>query len=185
MQKPTDIQSIVKGCCLNQPQAQKLLVVNYSGILLSVARRYAPDSSAAEDILQEAFILIFKHIHTFKNEISSLENWLKKIVVNTALKEFRKKHIRFEISTDSFDENQSQVPDAFKNMDFERIMKLIQKLPAGYREIFNLYVFEEYSHEEISQMLGISSGTSRSQLARARKILQEQVQVYYNELERI
>ena len=185
MNTQPDIQSIIKGCKEDQQWAQKALVFQFSGILLSVARRYTKDHSSADDILQDSFILIFNNIHTFRNEVSSLDNWMKRSVINTALKEFRKKHVRFELSTDTFDENASQMPDAFKDLDFEQILKLIQKLPAGYKEIFNLYVFEEYSHEEIGQMLGIASVTSRSQLARARKILQEQVQAYYNELERI
>ena len=185
MTNQPDIQSIIKGCVDKQQWAQKALVMQFSGILFSVARRYTKDSFSAEDILQDSFILIFRNIHSFRNEFSSIENWMKRIVINTALKEFRKKHIRFETSTDTFDENASLLPDAFKNLNFEKILLLIQKLPSGYQEIFNLYVFEEYSHEEIGQMLGIAAVTSRSQLARARKILQEQVQAYYNELERI
>lgn len=179
------IYQIIKGCKANQPSAQKQLVVGFAPLLLSVARRFCPDRPTAEDVLQESFILIFKHIQQFDAELSGIQTWMKKIVINTSLKYYRQKHVRLEISTENILEEQMVLPEIFERLHFEEILKCIQKLPVGYKEVFNLYVFDDYSHDEIAVLLGITASASRSQLSRARKILKEQVQTLTNELERI
>lgn len=185
MNQTTDAQQLITACIQQKSWAQKELVLQYSANLFTVARRYAVDNHKAKDILQDSFILIFKNIRQYNSNIGKFENWLRRIVVNTALKEFRQKHTRYETSVDTRQENDKNYTEDFCKIDFDIILKLIQKLPSGYREIFNLHVMEEYTHEEIGELLNISAGTSRSQLSRARKILQEQVKAYQNELERI
>ncbi len=181
----TIVLQLIKGCKANQANAQKQLVVSFAPLLLSVARRFCPDRPTAEDVLQESFILVFKNIHQYDAELSGLQTWLKKIVINTALKHYRQKHVRLEVSTEIFTEESYHLPEIFERMQFEEILKCVQQLPDGYREVFNLFVFDDYSHEEIGKMLGMTASTSRSQLSRARKILKEQVQKLTNELERI
>ncbi len=126
----------------------------------------------AEDILQEAFIKIFAHIHQFKWE-GSFEGWLRRIVVNTALKALQKKKIHFaEVNETSAGGIQVE-PDTISSLQTEQLMKMLQSLPDGYRVVFNLYVIEGYDHEEIAKMLNIQASTSRSQLVKARKMLQQ------------
>ncbi len=144
--------------------------------MLGVCQRYARNSADAEDILQDAFIKVFKKIGQFKFE-GSFEGWIRKIVVNTALKKYSlvrysKELTGFEI-TDSIDWQIG--PAAYSHLTEKDLLALINGLPDGYRLIFNLYVIEGYQHEEIAEMLGIQPGTSRSQLVKARTMLQKQI----------
>ena len=146
----------------------------YARKMMSVCLRYAPNHHDAEDILQEAFIKVFAHIHQFKFE-GSFEGWLRRIVVNTALKALQKKKLHFA------EVNESTIPvantdaGAPSNLGAEQLMKLLNNLPDGYRIVFNLYVIEGYDHDEIAQLLNIQTSTSRSQLVKARKMLQQQI----------
>ncbi|BAV08446.1 RNA polymerase ECF-type sigma factor [Filimonas lacunae] len=136
--------------------------------------RYASDASEAEDILQEGFIRIFSYIHQFKFE-GSFEGWLRRIVVNSALKQLQKKRIVFKEISDHHDSSPRLDPYVYANLGEEELMKLINALPEGYRVVFNLSVIEGYSHEEIAQLLNVQPSTSRSQLVKARKMLQNQI----------
>ncbi len=185
MQEEKKISEILSGCKRRDPFFQKELVTRFAAMLMTVARRFCRDIPSAEDVLQEGFILIFKNIDSFNSEIGSFEAWMRKVVINTALKQIRKSSFKFEIPTETFMDESKVMPDIMSKLSLDEIIKLINKLPTGYREVFNLYVFDDYTHEEIADLLGIAQGTSRSQLARARKILQEQVQLLYNEVERI
>jgi RNA polymerase sigma-70 factor (ECF subfamily) len=184
-QEQVDINSIINGCKRQDPKSQKELVMNFAPYLLSTAKRFCNDNVSPKDILQESYILIFKNFHQYDSSISSLKTWMNRIVINTALKYLRQRHIKYELPTESIEDEQIEVPEIFSNLQFDEIIKLVQKLPIGYREVFNLYVFDDYSHEEIAKALSITPSTSRSQLARARKLLKEQVQSLINELERI
>ena len=180
-----DITKIIDGCKAQDPKSQKDLVLNFAPQLLSTAKRFCYDNVSSKDILQEAYILIFKNIYQYDSSISSLKTWMNRIVINTALKYNRQRYIKYELLTDYIEDDQYIIPDIFKNLHYEEILNIVQKLPSGYREVFNLYVIDEYSHDEIAKLLSITSSTSRSQLARARKLLKEQVQSLINELERI
>ncbi len=165
---------LIKGCQKGEAKCQKALFMRYSGQLLTVSRRYARNHMEAEDWLQDAFIRIFKSIHQFKFE-GSFEGWMRRIVVNTALKHFNKKSFQNEKSgLDDLYET-SVDAQALIQLHQEELLKLIENLPDGYRVIFNLHAIEGYSHKEIGKMLQIGESTSRSQLTKARKTLQKKV----------
>jgi len=165
---------IINGCIKENATCQRLLFEQYAGKMMTVCLRYATDQMEAEDMLQDAFIRVFNFIHQFKFE-GSFEGWVRRIVVNTALKYVQKKKISFAEINDHSEQSPRLEPYAYSNLGEGDIMKLIQQLPEGYRVVFNLNVMEGYSHEEIATMLNIQPGTSRSQLVKARKMLQNQI----------
>lgn len=165
----------ISNCKKNIPSAQKELVECYSAYMLSITRRYLSDDHLAYDALQDAWISIFEHLNQYKEELGSFQQWISRIVVNQSLKIIRKRTNK----TDYMDDWQGTEPeiseDAYRFMEGAEIMKLVQELPNGCREIFNLCVLDDYSHKEIASMLGISEGTSRSQLNRARQLLMARI----------
>gem|GEM_PF-170979 len=152
---------IIEGCLKEDHRFQRLLVANYAPMLLSVSRRYCPAYIGAEDILQDAFIKIFEKIKQFNPDKGSLATWMRKIVINTALKKMNKRAFTHEKSTDVFEEIPFS-PSAYEHLEAEDIMKLIATLPEGYRQVFSLHAIEGYSHKEIGQLLNIQEVTSRS-----------------------
>lgn len=174
-------KKILDGCKAGKRYFQGLLYQQYSRSLFAVCLRYSGNHASAEDLLQDSFVKIFKSIGDFRAE-GSLEGWMKRIVVNTALTEFRKKSINlvytgFDAVTDVADEDTSDTSIELRVAPehAKKLMTFIQNLPAGYKHVFNLYVFEDYTHKEIADALGISINTSKSQLAKARKYLQKQL----------
>ncbi len=167
---------LIKACIREDAASQKEIYARFSGRMLGVCHRYARNGADAEDILQDAFIKVFDKIHQFKFE-GSFEGWIRKIVINTALKKYsvrryEKEVVGYEIK----DRDESGMePSAYSHLTQKEIMDLINNLPDGYRVIFNLYVIEGYQHDEIAEMLGIQPGTSRSQLVKARNMLQKQI----------
>ena len=142
--------------------------------MMTICNRYASTRTEAEDMLQEGFIRIFKYIHQYKFE-GPLEAWLKRIMVNAALRILQKKTIRFSEINGYMEEVSPEDTNPFSALAEQEILQLISNLPTGYRVVFNMYVLEGYSHNEIASMLNITSGTSRSQLAKAKKALKEQI----------
>ncbi len=141
---------------------------------MTVCLRYARNRADAEDILQDGFVRLFQHIHQFKFA-GSFEGWMRRIFVNAALKKYQNKRARNEqIGVEDNDEVSGD-PDALSTLGEQEILDLIRKLPEGYRTVFNMYVIEGYSHREISEMLDINEATSRTQLLKARKYLQNQL----------
>ena len=144
---------------------------------MGVCYRYARNREDAEDILQDAFIKIFRKMDQFKGD-GSFEGWMRKIIVNTALKKYTVSRYSKEFSVeeikDPTDRDMNDVP-AFNHLTEKDLLALINSLPDGYRVIFNLYVIEGYQHDEIAEMLGIQPGTSRSQLVKARQLLQKEI----------
>lgn len=166
------IKDIINGCIEQDPFYQHELVKRHSAMLFAVVRRYVRNEDDAKDILQDAFITIFDHIGQLKHA-EALEAWMRKIAVRTALRSFRKRYKTME-STKLEDVQEPVVmPQVYGQLGAEQLIALIQTLPEGYRQVFNLYVIEEYSHKEISDLLGIEESSSRSQLTRARKMLQK------------
>ncbi len=162
---------IIKGCQEGLAVYQKELVVRYSPMLMTVSRRYSRDDESAKDILQDSFIKIFKHIHKYR-EMGSFKAWLRRIVVNTALQSFDKLSFKREIpGLDDIIEPASNMPDVYAYLGAEELIGLIQLLPEGFKQVFNMYVIDGMTHREISQVLGITESTSRSQLLRARNYL--------------
>ncbi len=158
------------------PLAQKKLYDTYSPRLYGLALRYAGSPEEAQDILQEAFIKIFKYIKTYE-ERGSFEGWMKKIVINAAIANFHKQE-KHRFQNDVTEINETNIENySFNDPEFtmDELMAAIQSLPQGYRTVFNLYAIEGYKHKEIAQMLGIDVSTSKSQYHRARKLLQKKL----------
>ncbi len=141
---------------------------------MAVCLRYAQDQMEAEDMLQDGFIRVFSNMHQFKFE-GSFEGWIRRVIVNAALKRLQKRKLHFQEITDRNEDAPRMEPYVYNHLGEAELMQLIQQLPDGYRTVFNLNVIEGYSHEEIADMLGIQAGTSRSQLVKARKMLQQQI----------
>ncbi|MEW6470097.1 MAG: RNA polymerase sigma factor [Bacteroidota bacterium] len=166
-------EELVKGCVENNPLAQKLLYERFSRKMMGVCLRYADSRDEAEDILQNAFIKIFENIETFKGS-GSLEGWIRRIMVNTALNNYRQnKASRQKVDLDSVEYMLPGDHQVSNSLDAKELLKLIQTLPAGFRTVFNLFAIEGYSHKEIAEQLNISEGTSKSQYSRARAYLQK------------
>ncbi|WP_415376302.1 RNA polymerase sigma factor [Patiriisocius sp. Uisw_017] len=167
------LEALIQGCKRKEANAQSELYKRYSGVLFGICLRYSPNRTEAEDNLQDAFITIFTKVEQFK-EKGSFEGWIKRVTVNTVLQKYRKKRV-FEIKEESQieDVGEEEVFDEGFPLDF--LLKIIQELPERYRLVFTMYVMDGYSHKEIAEMLGISDGTSKSNLARARGILKIKV----------
>jgi len=142
--------------------------------MYGVCLRYARDSADAEDILQEGFVRVFTKIKQFEFK-GSFEGWMRRIMVNTALEKFRKHDRLYPVEEISVYESTEWVEETISSITADELMKMIQELPPRYRMVFNLYAIEGYSHLEIGAMMNISEGTSKSNLSRARMILQKRV----------
>lgn len=169
------LKQLIQKCSNHDTQAQSELYQIFSGKLFSVCLKYSRNYAEAEDNLQDAFVTIFKKIAQF-NHKGSLEGWMKRITVNTALQKYRKQGV-FEIIDEAHIEDvEVEIEDDDITIDY--LLKIIQDLPDRYRLVFNLYVMDGYSHQDIAELLSISPGTSKSNLARARKILKENIEDY-------
>lgn len=166
---------LISNCQNGVKSSQYELVKRYSGMLLSVCRRYAKDEAMAKDVLQETLIRIFKNIDRYEAR-GSFEGWMRTIAVNRSLQWIEKSCFRHEMQPSAMPDDNLIEPAVYQNMDAEDILNLIKQLPEGYRAVFNLNVIEGYSHREIGELLQISEATSRSQLTRARKMLQNQLE---------
>lgn len=172
------LHKIVRACQEKKPGAQRELYDMFKSRMLGICLRYSGNYDDAEDILQEGFLKVFEKIHQFAFK-GAFEGWIRKIMVNTALEKYRLHYRQV-----SFNESMTEIEDEQENeiagdIDIHELVKIIQELSPRYRIVFNLYVLEGYSHKEISEMLQISEGTSKSNLSRARTILQEKVNKYY------
>ncbi len=165
---------LIKGSIKGDELCRKALFERFAGKMMTVCRRYAVDEMEAEDILQDGFIRMFDKLGQFKFE-GSFEGWLRRIMVNTAIRYCQRRKITFDESHFSKAEKPDVEPAVYSGLTEEEILKLIAQLPNGYRMVFNLYVIEGYSHEEIATMMNIEAGTSRSQLVKARKLLQQAI----------
>jgi RNA polymerase sigma factor (sigma-70 family) len=165
---------LIQGCLKKDSIAQRALFEKYAGILMTICRRYAKDQPEAEDMLQDAFISVFSHINQFKST-GSFEGWLKKITVNAAIRVLQKRKVRVIAISNEQHEIESNDLNIYADLNAEDLLKLVNQLPDGYRMIFNLYVIEGYSHDEIAIMLKIKTATSRSQLSKARTMLKDRI----------
>ena len=175
----SDIKNIIKGCLAGDRRDQELLYRRHSSKLYAVCLQYSGNDEEARDILQEGFIKIFDNLKNYKHE-GSFEGWMRRIVVNTALEKFRSRHNLFRVDDiDTISEPEAE-PDSedYSGLEAVDLLYIIRELPPKYRMVFNLYAIEGYSHREIGSMLSISEGTSKSNLSRARVILQRRVGSY-------
>ena len=169
----------VERCALNNRESQKKLYTSFYGYAMAVCDRYTNNQDDAIEILNDGFLKVFKEVYRYKpaytDVVSSFKGWLRKIMVYTAIDHFRKNH-KHQFTTD-LDNGVVQVAshaeDALDRISYEEIIRSIQDLTPGYRTVFNLFIIEGFTHEEISDKLGISIGTSKSNLAKARRQLQK------------
>ena len=170
-------EELVKACIQKSQNAQKVLFDKFSKKMMGICMRYAEDSLEAQDIVQDGFIKVFNSIETFQHE-GSLEGWVKRIMVNTSLDNYRKnKKRRFAVELD--EEDALEIPEQeniMGNITNTYLLSLIKQLPEGYRLVFNMFAIEGYSHKEIASELGISINTSKSQYSRARGYLQKMLE---------
>ncbi|MEX1193341.1 MAG: RNA polymerase sigma factor [Brumimicrobium sp.] len=170
-----DDETLVKECVSGNAKAQRLFFDRFAPKMLGVILRYIKDKERADDVLQDAFIKVFKNIHKFEHN-GSLEGWVRRIIVNTSLDQIRKNKKRqsdIEIDDDGGFFELEEKSNAEEVLQAESLMKLVQSLPEGYRAVFNLFAIEGYSHKEIADQLGITENTSKSQYSRARNALKE------------
>jgi len=171
-------KKIIEGCIAGNRKAQKFLFEKYKASMLGVCLRYCKSKDEAEDVLMEAFMAVLTQIQSYRGD-GSIDQWIRRIVVNTAINNYRKnfKHY-FHSDIDNITETDIEEESSFEdtgNHSVEGIMNAIQKMPDGYRIVLNLYIVEGYKHKEIAEMLNITVGTSKSQLSKARKIIQEKL----------
>lgn len=175
----SEIKNIINGCLKGNRRDQELLYRRHAAKLYAVCLQYSVNNEEARDILQEGFIKIFENLVHYKHE-GSFEGWVRRIIVNTALEKYRSKHNLYRI--DDIDEiaepNAEPDNEDYAGLEAVDLLQIIRELPPKYRMVFNLYAIEGYSHKEISKMVNISEGTSKSNLSRARVILQRRVGSY-------
>lgn len=177
-----DLKKIINDCASGRKRAQEQLYQMFAPKMFGVCLRYAKDSTEAEDNLQEGFIKVFQNIGRFRHE-GSLEGWIRRIMVNVSLEKFRKQNMMHPVEDVSIYENQHLSDDILAAISAQELIELIQKLPPRYRMVFNLFVIEGMNHQEISEEMAITVGTSKSNLARAREILKRQVKELYGDIE--
>lgn len=188
MDKKEQLDNIVIGCMKNDRICQEKLFKLYYGKLMVVCLRYTNDKDTAQDILQEGFMKIFDKITSFEST-GSFEGWMRRIVTNTALDHLRKSK-KFNFVEENEINTKEEFVDYGEIQEFENSIELkaefaleaIQQLSPAYKTVFNLYVMEEYSHKEIAEMLGISEGTSKSNLAKAKMNLQKLIVKKYSKI---
>lgn len=169
-----NLKILIHQCQDNRQDAQAEIYKLFSAKLFSVCLRYSNNYEDAQDVFQEGFIQIFHKISQYRFE-GSFEGWLRRIMVNLCIERFRSKNnlyvVNEEITADETDEDE-QENDGY-SYTYDELLKFIRELPERYKQVFNLYVIEEYSHQQIAEMLQISVGTSKSNLSRAREKLKE------------
>jgi len=162
---------IITGCIKKVAACQRVLFDKYSPMLMTVCLRYARSLPEAEDMLQEAFIRIFGSIHQYKLA-GAFEPWLRAVTVNACLRKLEQSKIRYD-ATAADSAGEAIEPQAIAALSEKELIRLISSLPDGYRVVFNLHAIEGYSHDEIAALLNIAPATSRSQLIKARRLLQK------------
>lgn len=169
-----DEEQLVKKCLEKDALAQKQLFEFYSPRMMGVCLRYSQDRDEAQDVLQMGFIKVFEKLNMY-NFKGSLEGWIRKIIVNTALDNIRKnKKFLNDVEMDKVDyQLHNHTENAVEKLSAQDLLKIIQEMPPGFRTVFNMFAVEGYSHKEIAEELNISVNTSKSQYSRARAYLQK------------
>lgn len=162
---------LINGCRKGNAQAQRDLYEHYKTEMFRLCLRYARDRQEAEDFLQEGFIKVFLDFRQYSGK-GPLGAWIRRVVLNVILQQLRRRReVYYEIDAQIAEETESEEPDSDPMLDLRSLTLLLQQLPEGYRAVFNLYVLEECSHQEIAENLGISINTSKTQLWKARRML--------------
>ncbi len=174
------VTQIVKGCINGDRRMQEKLYRMTSSRMFGLCLRYAGNYQEAEDILQEGYIKVFNHLKTYRGD-GSLDAWMCRIFIHTAIEYYRRRNLLPQQI--SIEELSTDIPNHAEpnGLQVDDLLRMIQSLAVGYRTVFNLYAVEGYSHQEIAKMLGISVGTSKSQLARARCLLQKMIMEHHEQ----
>ena len=176
-----DFKAIVSDCIAGNRKAQAKLYHQFAPKMFGVCLRYAKDATEAEDNLQDGFVKVFTNLKNFRHD-GSLEGWIRRIMINVSLEKFRKQHLLHPVEDVAVYDTVNFSDDVIAKISADDLINLIQELPPRYRLVFNLYVMEGLSHQEIAQEMSITQGTSKSNLARAREILKKKVQENFGEL---
>lgn len=176
-----DFKPIISECIDGSRKAQSMLYHQFAPKMFGVCLRYAKDATEAEDNLQDGFIKVFANLKNFRHD-GSLEGWIRRIMINVSLEKLRKQHLLYPVEDVAIYDSVNFSDDVLAKIAADDLMKLIQQLPPRYRMVFNLYVIEGFSHQEIAQEMSITQGTSKSNLARARDILKKKIQENFREL---
>lgn len=168
---------LVSGCLRGDARHQQTLYEKHKVEMFMLCLRYAKNRAEAEDFLQDGFMQVFRDLHQFDKEKGSLQGWIRKVILNKVLQQLRKKKLQFALADVSDYANMlpSEDENIISILSAKEITQLIQNLPDGYKAIFNLYMVEGYSHQEIADTFGISVSTSKTQLHKARLSLQQRV----------
>ena len=170
----TNLEETIQKCASGDRRAQTTLYNMFASKMYGVCLRYSKDSTEAEDNLQDGFIRVFTKINQFGFK-GSFEGWMRRIMVNTSLEKFRKSNHLYPVEDMVVFESVQTAEETISAISADDLMKIIQELPPRYRMVFNLYAIEGYSHQEIATLMKITEGTSKSNLSRARVILQKKV----------
>jgi RNA polymerase sigma-70 factor (ECF subfamily) len=174
LQKSTTEEDLIARCQKENPQAQALLYDKYAKKMFAICLRYIKTPDEAEDTMINAFMKVFTNIRKFEGK-GSFEGWIKRIMVNESLTYLRRNksmYLEVEIEKADYEPDYNTLSN---QLETEDLMKMVGNLPVGYRTVFNLYAIEGYSHKEIAEQLGVNINTSKSQLSRARALLQKQL----------
>lgn len=177
-----DFKPIISECIAGNQKAQAKLYHQFAPKMFGVCLRYAKDRTEAEDNLQDGFINVFTKLSTFRSD-GSLEGWIRRIMINVSLEKIRKQHLMYPVEDVAVYDTVNFSDDVIAKIAADDLLKIVQELPPRYRLVFNLYVIEGFSHQEIAEEMSITQGTSKSNLARAREILKKKVQENFGELD--
>ncbi len=172
------IKNLIQNCKKQDRKAQEQLYRIYASKLFGVCLKYSDNYQQAEDNLQDGFLTIFEKITQFRDQ-GSFEGWMKRILINTCLQKYRQQKV-YEITNEDNLEQEEEVELETEELSIDFLLECVQGLPSRYRQVFNLYVMDDYSHKEIAEFLNISEGTSKSNLARARKALKDKIEKNQN-----
>jgi len=173
LQKLSD-QELIEACLRNERKYQEALYRKYADQMYRVAKTYAKDEDEAADVLQDGFINVFRNLHRYKFQ-GSFEGWIRRIIVNKALEHYRSKKRKEEVIREFSEHQNLSVDDVLSSIQAQEIVKMVNLLPDKAGMVLKLYAIEGYAHREIADLMGISEGTSKSQLNRARGLLREQI----------
>jgi len=178
------LDNIIQGCLKGDRKCEERLYRLYSSRMFGLCLQYADNYDDACDIMQEGFIRVYGKLDQFAGR-GSFEGWIRRIMINSALERYRGQLHSYPLSDHIVNGDDMLSGEALERLSAGDLVKLVRELPPRYRMVFNLYAIEGYSHREIAEMMGISTGTSKSNLSRARDILQQKVKQYFDTNEHI
>jgi len=175
--------SLIQGCLKGDRVMQRALYEKFKVSMYMLCLRYAPSREEAEDLLQDGMMTVFRDLHQYDSNKGALYTWIRRVVLNVALQHLRSKKMLFsDIEIDQSIKLHATKDDIFSDLGAKELTELIQKLPDGYRIVFNLYVVEGFNHREIGEMLGVSQNTSKTQLFKAKAMLRKRLSVIRPEI---